>query len=154
MRLCKESILVVIAVVLLFSISVTAQNGVVNGTAVSAIDTAADPTTKLDYSLPWGLEKLPDVRKQVADMEIADEVAKTKLLDIYDKAIAQWKQMQVTKEETAAFLSRLNNIPADLTRIKEQLAKTVNEVFPENTENLPLADVVCSPKTVPVKVRV
>ena len=126
MRLCKESILVVIAVVLLFSISVTAQDVVVNGTAVSAVDTAADPTMKSDYGLPWGLEKLPDVRKQVADMEIADKEAKSKLLDIYDKAIAQWKQMQVTKEETAGFLGRLKNIPADLTSIKEQLAKTVN----------------------------
>ncbi len=141
MRLCKESVLAAIAVVLLFSISVTAQNSDVNGTVISAADTAADPTTKSDYGLPWGLEKLPDIRKQVADMEIADKEAKTKLLEIYDKAIGQWKQLQVTKEETAGFLSRLKNIPADLTRIKEQLAKTVNEVFSENTEDMSLSDV-------------
>jgi len=128
---------VVIAVVLLFCISVTAQDVAVNGTEVSA----AEPTTKSDYGLPWGLEKLPDVRKQVSDMEIADKEAKAKLLDIYDKAIGQWKQLQVTTEETSAFISRLRNIPSDLSSIKEQSAKTVNEVFPDNTANLSLADV-------------
>lgn len=137
MRLYKASVLAVIALILLFSISVTAQNDIVNETAVSA----TDPTTKSDYGLPWGLEKLPDVRKEIADMEIADKEAKTKLLDIYDKAIGQWKQLQVSKEETAGFLSRLKNIPADLTSIKEQLEKTDNEVFPDNTENLLLAEV-------------
>jgi len=74
-------------------------------------------------------------------MEIADKEAKAKLLDIYDKAIGQWKQLQVTTEETSAFISRLRNIPSDLSSIKEQSAKTVNEVFPDNTANLSLADV-------------
>jgi len=137
MRSCRDFVLVVIAVVLLFSISVTAQDVTVNGTEVSA----AEPTTKSDYGLPWGLEKLPDVRKQVAEMEIADKEAKTKLLDIYDKAIGQWNQLQVTTEETSVFISRRRNIPSDLNSIKEQSAKTANEVFPDNTGNLSLADV-------------
>jgi len=141
MRLCKESVLTVIAVGLLFSISVTAQNGIINQATVSGSDTAADPTTKADYGLPWGLDNLPEIRKQVADMEIADEEAKTKLLDVYDKAIAQWKQLQVTKEEAAVFSNRFKNIPADLAKRKEQLSQAVDDVFPENTETMLLADV-------------
>jgi potassium efflux system protein len=137
MRFYRESVLVVLTAVLLFSIPVTAQNGVANETAVSA----ADPTTKSDYGLQWGLERLPEFRKQAADMEFADKEAKTKLLDIYDKALALWKQIQITKEETAAFSNRIGNIPADLTRIKEQLSQTVDEVFPENAGTMPLADV-------------
>lgn len=141
MRFYTKTALSVIGVVLSFSIAVAAQNGVVNGSASSEVDTAADPAPKTDYGLPWSLDNLPEIRKQVAEMEIADKEVQTKLLDTYDKAIAQWKQLQITKQETTVFSNRLKNIPADLARIKEQLSNAVDEVFPGNVETMPLADV-------------
>ena len=86
MRLYKESVLAVITVVGLSSISVAAKNGVVNQPTVSSSDTAADSTAKTDYGLPWGLDKLPEIRNQASEMEFADQEAKTKLLDILDTA--------------------------------------------------------------------
>ncbi len=141
MKLHKESCLAFIAVVSLFSISIGAQNGVVNQAAASGSDTAADTTTKADYGLPWGLDKLPEIRKQVSEMEIADQEARTKLLDIYDKAIIQRKQLQATKEETTGFSNRFKNIPSDLAKKKDELSQAVDELFPENTETMLLVDV-------------
>ncbi|MBN2269041.1 MAG: mechanosensitive ion channel [Sedimentisphaerales bacterium] len=141
MRLYKECVLAVIGVVVLFSIPAPAQNGIVNGSAPSAADAVADAVPKTDYGLPWALDNLPEIRKQVADMDIADKEAKTKLLDIYDKAIAQWKLLQAAKEETTGFSNRFKNIPTDLARIKEQLSQAVDDVFPENAGTMLLADV-------------
>jgi len=141
MNMYKEYFLALIPIVVLLSISVMAQDNITNRTTVPDVDTTSDPVPKTDYGLPWGLDTLPEICKQVTDMEMADADTKAKLLDIYKKAIAHWKQLEVTRKETIGFSNRFENIPVDLTRIKDQLSQVVEQVVPENAETMSLAEV-------------
>lgn len=131
----------VAVVVLLFCAAVSAQTDSTSNPSSSSLEVGVEPVVQPNYGLPWELDRLPEIRKQVADMDLSDQDTKTKLLDIYDKAVAQWQQQSQLAEKTFEYSTRTKNVPTDLSKITEQIRQLAEEVYPANVADMALAEV-------------
>ena len=77
------------------------------------------------------LGDIQQLKKQVQESETLDEESKTKLLETYDRALAQLKPLEEARAQKATYAQQAAAAPPELEKLKAQLAEPVVETVPQ-----------------------
>ena len=124
----KYLVFVLCSVLSLFSVPLDAQTVSGDPMAVTPADTTSAIAAPATNGTVITLESLQAQRKVIADSENRDAETKVKLLDIYDKAIAQFKVLEEGRARRTSFIQQRQAAPADLEKLTAQLAEPPVEI--------------------------
>jgi len=107
-------------------------NSVNTAVPVSQEAPITDTATELNAT------QIQDKKKQITEsQELSDEV-KAKIVELYDKALAQFKSTTDFETKKQQYNKSRQDVPDTLTKIKESLSEQKDVVLPETTSNITL----------------
>ncbi|MBN2181520.1 MAG: mechanosensitive ion channel [Sedimentisphaerales bacterium] len=142
---------IIFAVLCVFAVSIaycsqTQQNSNTNAAGIQDSNTtvpvipAVSDTADVDITAGLTEKKLQEQKQKITESrELSDEI-KAKINEIYDQAITQLKQAVELETKKQDYSQRRKNAPADLEKLKEQLAGQQTFAAPEVAADITLSE--------------